>query len=62
MPPYAFRPTITGLPVASVASIAADLRVADKGQALRNPTTAKQLREATDADALYAILAEPGVG
>ena len=43
-------------------SVIADLRVADKGQALRNPTTAKQLREATDADALYAILAEPGVG
>ena len=31
-------------------------------RALRNPTTAKKLRETTDADALYAILAEPSVG
>jgi PTS system nitrogen regulatory IIA component len=31
-------------------------------RALRNPTTAKRLRETTDADALYAILAEPSVG
>jgi hypothetical protein len=36
--------------------------VADKCRALRDPTTAKLPREATDADTLHTVLAEPSVG